>query len=94
MVEDGVHQSRHFQAPTWCPFGGGGTREAVSTVAESLAYRMSKYQIHRGPRAARSLTSQGVLNPCARESKARTGTFLTEKLITDHGLFSSDEGQQ
>ena len=32
---------------------------------------------------------RGVLNPCARESKAQTGRFLREKLISDHGLFSS-----
>ena len=30
-----------------------------------------------------------MLNPCARETKARTGRFLTEKLISNHGLFSS-----
>ena len=35
-----------------------------------------------------------MLNPCARESKARTRKFLREKLISDHGLFSSDEGLQ
>ena len=35
-----------------------------------------------------------MLNPCARESKARTGRFLREKLISDHGLSSSYEGQQ
>ena len=35
-----------------------------------------------------------MLNPCARESKARTGRFLREKLISDHGLFSSYEDQQ
>ena len=31
--------------------------------------------------------ARGVLNPCARESKARTGRFLREKLMSDHGLF-------
>ena len=41
---------------------------------------------HRRPR--------GVLNPCARESKAGTGRLLREKLISDHGLFFSYEGQQ
>ena len=35
-----------------------------------------------------------MLNPCARVSKARTERFLREKLISDHGLFSSYEGQQ
>ena len=38
--------------------------------------------------------ARGVLNPCARESKARTARFLMEKLISGHGLFSSYEGQQ
>ena len=33
-----------------------------------------------------------ALNPCARESKARTGRFLREKLIFDRGLFFSFEG--
>ena len=35
-----------------------------------------------------------VLNPCARESKARTGRFLRGKLISDRGLFSSCGSQQ
>ena len=35
-----------------------------------------------------------MLNPWARESKARTGRFLREKLISNHGLFSSYEGQR
>ena len=33
-------------------------------------------------------------NPCARESKARTGSFLREKLIADYSLFSFYEGEQ
>ena len=35
-----------------------------------------------------------MLNPCARESKARTGRFLREMLISDHDMFPSYEGQQ
>ena len=35
-----------------------------------------------------------VLNPCARESKARSGRFLRDKLISDHSLFFSYEDQQ
>ena len=35
-----------------------------------------------------------MLNPCTREPKVRTGSFLKAKLISDHGLFSSYEGQQ
>ena len=36
--------------------------------------------------------ASGVLNPCARESKARTGRFPREKLISDHDMFSSNQG--
>ena len=35
-----------------------------------------------------------MLNPCARESKARTGRFLREKLISDHGLFRPTRAHQ
>ena len=48
---------------------GGGTREAGSTVAESLEvlYRVGTHQIWRRRRAARSSTSQGRAEPlCAR----------------------------
>ena len=31
-----VETQRRFRAPIWCPLGGGGTREAGDTVAESL----------------------------------------------------------
>ena len=41
-----------------------------------------------------SSTSQGrVLNPCARESKARIGRLLREKLISDHALQTNMELQ-
>ena len=48
---------------------GGGTREAGSTVAESLVvlYRMGTHQIRRRRRAARSSTSERRAEPlCAR----------------------------
>ena len=80
-VKDGVHQVRLFRAPTWCPSGGGGTREAGSTVAESMValYRVNTHQIRRGQLDRRR--ARGVLNPCAQ-----TGRFLREKLISDDGL--------
>ena len=37
------------------------------------------------------------MNPCTRESKARSGRsirLLSAKLISDHGMFSSNESQQ
>ena len=61
--------ARPFRAPVWCPSGGGGTREAGSTVAGSLValYRVGTHQIRRGRRAGRSSTSQGSAEPlCAR----------------------------
>ena len=44
---------------------GGGTREAKSTVAESLVvlYRVGTHKIRRRRRAARSSTSQGGAEP-------------------------------
>ena len=87
--------ARLFRAPIWCTSGGGGTREAGSTAAKSLAAisRVSTHQIRQGwqldrPRARR------VLNPCARESKERTGGFLRSKLIADYGMFSFYKGRQ
>ena len=38
--------------------------------------------------------ARGVLNPCSRELKTRTGRFLREKLISDHDMSSSYEGRQ
>ena len=35
-----------------------------------------------------------MLNPCAREPKARTGRFLRGTLISGHGLFPSCKDQQ
>ena len=52
---------------------GGGTREAGSTVAESLVvfYQVGTHQIRRRRRPARSLTSQGRAEPlCARIESA------------------------
>ena len=48
---------------------GGGTREEMSTVAESLVVlcRVGTHQIRRRRRAARSSTSQGRAEPlCAK----------------------------
>ena len=38
--------------------------------------------------------ARGMLIPCARESKARTGRFLREKLMFDYGHFSSYKGHK
>ena len=83
LVDDDVHQVCLFRAPIWCPPGGGGTGEAGCTVPKSLVHQVSTHQIRRGWREARSSTSQGGAESLTRESKARTGTFLREKLISD-----------
>ena len=75
---------------------GGGTREARSTFAESLValHLVVRTKFGEGGGQFDRRGDRGVLNSCARESKARTGRFLKEKLISDHGLFSSCEGRQ
>ena len=87
--------ARFFQAPIWCPPGGGGTREARNTVAKRLVplYRVGTHQIRCGWLEARSSTYQRSAKPCVQESKVRTGRFF-RGMISDHGLFSSYEGQQ
>ena len=76
---------------------GGGTREAGSTVAESLVvlYRVGTHHIWRRRRAARSLTSQGRAEPlCARITGLNREVSEGKKLISDHGHFSSYEGHK
>ena len=93
MVFPGV---RPFRAPIWCPSGGGGTREARSTVAESLVvpYRVGTHQIRRRRRAARSSTSQGRAESLCARIKGANLEVLREKLMSDHGNFSSYEGHK
>ena len=69
--DDGVPRCAPLPEPQFGALReGGGTREAGSTVAESLVvlyYRVGTHQIRRRRRAARSLTSQGRAEPlCAR----------------------------
>ena len=90
---------------TFSLLGGGGTRDCrgkpgraqqhVKEAYRRTLYRASMRPIRRVLRAARSPTGQGSAEPrpCARESKAQTGTFLTGKMI-DHGMCSSFKGQQ
>ena len=70
--------ARLFRSPLWCPSGGGGKREAGSTVAESLValYRVGTHQIRRGRRATGSLTCQGSAEPlCTRIKGANRELF-------------------
>ena len=44
LVEDGVHPVHLFRASIRCTSGGGGTRKAENTVAESLVRRRRKHK--------------------------------------------------
>ena len=82
--------ARFLRAPIWCPSGGGGTREAGGTVAESLValYRVSTHQIRRDWRAARSSTSHGSAEPLCARIKGANREVSEGKPMSDHGLFS------
>ena len=98
LVEDKIvfPVARFLRAPIWCPSAGDGTREAGGTVAESLValYRVSAHQIRRDWRAARSSTSHGSAEPLCARIKGANREVSEGKLMSDHGLFSSYEGQQ
>ena len=69
---------------------GGGTREAGSTVAESLVvlYQVGMHQIRRRRRADRSLTSQGRAEPlCARIESANREVFEGKADIWPRSFF-------
>ena len=88
--------ARLFRAPIWCPSRGGGTREAGSTVVESLVALSSlgTPQNRLSRKAARSSTSQGSAGSlCARITSANREVYR-EKLISEHGLLCSYESQQ
>ena len=94
----------HLLALIWCPSRGGVSREVGGTAVGSLprssrckrtvARSIARVSTRFGERGGQldHRRARGVLNPCARESKARTGRFLGVKLISDHCLFSFYEG--
>ena len=91
MVFSGV---RLFRAPFWWPSGGWrharGREHCRGEPGSSLS---GGYAPDSAKAEGSSIVDEpGGLNPCARESKARTGRFLREKLISDRGHFSSYEG--
>ena len=89
--------ARLFRAPIWCSSGGVAARErqgALSRRAWSRSIGWVRTRFGEGGGQLDHRRARGVLNPCAQESKARTGRFLREKLTSDHGIFSSYEGQQ
>ena len=75
-----------YCAPSCCSCSLYCTVQVFNTSINSYI-RRRRGQLDRG-------RARGVLNPFARESKARTGRFLRDKLMFDHSLFSSYEDQQ
>ena len=89
--------ARLLRAPTWCPSGGVAARErqrALSRRAWKRSIGWVRTRFDKGGGQLDRRQARGVLNPCARESKARTGRFLRENLMSDHGLLSSYKGRQ
>ena len=85
---------RLFRAPTLCPSGGwrhARGREHCRGEPGSL-YRVGTFDEGGGQLDRRR--AKGGLNPYARESKAWTGRFLREKLMSDHRHISSYEGHK
>ena len=68
---------------------GGGTREARSTFAESLValYLVVRTNFGEGGGQFDRRGGRGVLNSCARESKARTGRFLRPARSGEREIF-------
>ena len=93
----GFHDLRPSRAPIWCPSGGWRhARGRGHCHGEPGSALSGGYAPDSAKAEGSSIVDEpgGGLNPCARGSKARTGRFLGEKLISDHGYFSSYEGQQ
>ena len=92
LVEDGVPRCTPLPGSNLVPFERySSTQEAANTVAESLValYRVDTHRFGEGGGQLDCRRVRGGLNPCARESKTRIGRFLREKLMSDHGRFSS-----
>ena len=107
FVKDSFHQVRLFLAPIWCASGDGGMRgkghcrgKPSRKQQHAQAYFSPRYRVSKSQRLGEDgaqidrRRTKGVRDPCARETKARTETFFSRKLISDHGLFSAYEGQQ
>ena len=84
--------ARLLRTPIWCPSGGVAARErqgALSWRAWYLYCSIGRVHTRLGEGGVQldRRRARGGLNPCARESKARTGRFLKEKLMSHYGLF-------
>ena len=82
--------ARLFRAPIWCSLGGVVARERQGALSRrawwhSIGWVRTRFVEGGGQLDCRR--ARRVLNPYARELKARAGRFLREKLISDHVFF-------
>ena len=94
MVFPGV---RLFRALSLVPFGRVAARERQGALSQrawksSIGWGRTRFREGEGKLDRRR--ARGGLNSCARESKARTGRFLKNKMMSDHDHFSSYEGRK
>ena len=79
-----------FRAPILCPSGGWrharGREHCRGEPRSALSGGYAPDSAKCGGKLYRR-RARGGLNLCARESKARTGRFLREKLTSDYGHF-------
>ena len=97
LAEDGVPRYAPLPSSNLMPFGRMAARErqgALSRRAWEFSIGWVRTRFGEGGGQLDRRRARGGLDPCARESKARTGRFLMEKLMSDHGLFSSYEGHK
>ena len=81
--------ARLFRAPIWCPPAGWLHARGREHCRRSIGW--VRFRFGEGAGQFDRRRAREGLNPCARESKARTGRFLRGKLMSDHGIFSSYE---
>ena len=97
LVENGAPRCTPFPSSNLVPFGRWAARERQGALSRKAWYCSIGWVRSRFDEVGAQLDrrrAREVLNSCARESKSQIGRFLREKLISDHGLFSSYEGHQ
>ena len=90
LVEDGVPQVRASSELQFGALRGVVARERQGALSRRAWWHSSGWlrtSFGEGGGKLDHRRARGVLNPNARESKARTGRFLREKLISGPGIF-------
>ena len=93
MPEDGFPRCVPLPNSKLVPFGRVAARERQEVLSRrAWLFSIRCVRTRFGQGGGQQLDrrrARGGLNPCARESKARTGRLLRGKLISDHGHFLS-----